>query len=739
MNLPYASVKSTMRVAPHQDKLELPQLPVHVLEAMAQVSVDHILAPKGLKRQVRATGEDFANLDKFTILHFVMSILDWYEEHPTTDLTLAIFLEKIEVTNKTTIQELFQDAQIKEPHIRIPQVWNFIPVFYDTVIQGGATHEAWHTTRSAREPLDPQRLVKDFFPKFPKRARMSPVRKHFLKSLWNILEDTMIERQGLVDQPELRPVMCTIHDHIHQLEAQHRGGREVSASEVFLNLLRDVSLGYNIESAQVALREHGRAFPKIVAEFREGGKFQKLLERAQELQDSYQVVQLFLDLWTGTEALAAQSPQRKGQGPSLPGGDTPKGTPKGTPEKGPLGEEGGTSGSKGSGGKKGAKKGGEAQGAKEDAAPGNMEPCSEGGRGLPSKGASGGGALDEGKELPELCEEILDCPQQWYHLTVHQLLQNLLKELRASRVIDPLLPGEARWNPKSIKGDRITLAKKGSYEASQRRLREVQPVVAAIRTQLRTLFVAHRVPTRIEGLRKGKSISSRFLAETVGLLAASEIPRRAFRAELPVTKQDMAVVLCTDESGSMDCVREQLIRTFLALAEGMSSVGQAVFSFGIRSAAAKVDAKDGGTHLEGEPIHRRHAVEYMVYQKWGEPFMVVSQRFDSVRADGSTPLGDGLHFALELLRLRPETHRIVLMLTDGDPDGGHAPVIRYDQRQAQREKIHVVGVGIGVRSGNLQALFPDHVVIPNPDDLARLLMAKLYDLCHDRIAVATTI
>jgi len=710
-----------MPVRPSKDTLIRPSLPLHLVEALAQVSVDHVLAPHNLHRKVYASGGDFANYDKFPLLLFVGKMLDWFVGHPNQELSEAEFRAAIDATNLLSMEEIFPGSFTDQPHIRVPEVWKIIPEFYDTVIQGGGYHEAWHTTRTDRNLLDPEEIMRVLWPKFPKKVTMTPVRRHFLHTVWNVLEDTMIERCGTEEQPETLPIMCTLMDHVQRMEQEHRVIINLSASEVFLGFLRDLGRGYNLDSVQETFRVFRSAYPKLAEAFREGGIFYPFLERSWLLKSSLEVVELFVDLWKVTDGLAEQAQSAPPPSCAQPGA--------GTPGAGDNPDPGASPGKGAQGKKKGKAKGG-GGGAKENPNP-SPHTGGHGGTRDPQESEE---PFDKDLGLGELCGEILECPQQWYHLTVGAFINHILEKLNQQRVPVQIESGEAVWNPAGVEGDRILIAPKGDFAASQKRIQEVRPVVAALRTQLRTLFVAQRVPERVDGLSKGKSLTRRYLVETMGRLQVDEIPKRAFRQDLPALKQDLALVICADESSSMEDSREPLIRASLAIAESMSSIGQNVFAFGIRSGREY----NSGEHRSETKFHRTHSVDYMIYQKWSEPFQVVSQRFDSVRPMGGTPLADGLHFSLELLRRRPETHRIVLMLTDGDPDHGHAPVLRYEQRIAKKEGMHVVGVGIGAHSGNLAKIYPEHVYIRDPEDLPKGLMKMLYDLCHRRIGIAAT-
>lgn len=644
---------------------QVPVLPLHLVEALAQVSVDYILEPHQHKRRVYARGIHFANHDHFTLLGFIHHLLDWYEQHSEEDLSEAVVRELVIKANT---------YDNSPAHILVPEVWNKLPSFYETVIQGGGYHEAWHTLWSHREPLDAALILREFFPKFPKRIEMNEGLHDFLGKLWNILEDIMIENRGVAGSPETRPIMCTIADHIQQLEQETRSFNDMTAASVFLGMLRDLGHGYNIQSVEDTLRDFTLAYPKLVEQFRENGNFYSYVERSQGLQTPFEVLDLFLDIWAKLVVLASQ-------------GEDPLKTKRSQSQGEEKGEGSGS---------------GEGDETPKDAKLG----------------------------ISEICEEILDSATAgWVMHTAGSLIEHLIRTLNNSAGTHDLKPGEAKWNPISVEQDRVVLVNKGDFEATQKRLQEVQPVVAAIRTQLRRLFVGHRLPQRQDGLIRGKKITKRFLVETLHTLRNNQIPKRAFRAELPAPKQDLALGLLTDESGSMFGVRNPLIQAFLALAEAISMVGQQVFAVGIKDGSP---VKTPAVAREGE-FHRQHAVTYNIYVRWGEPFQVISQRFDKVSPGGGTPLGDGVHFVLEQLFRRPETFRILLVLTDGDPDPGQAPVIRHELRMAAKAGILVVGVGLGVHTGNLKNLFPQHVIITKTEDLPNLLMTKLYQLCQQQL------
>jgi len=122
------------------------------------------------------------------------------------------------------------------------------------------------------------------------------------------------------------------------------------------------------------------------------------------------------------------------------------------------------------------------------------------------------------------------------------------------------------------------------------------------------------------------------------------------------------------------------------------------------------------------------SVKYDVFKDWDEDMRIkrVVSRFAAYKADGSTPLSDGVAFALESISQRPERHRCIVVLTDGCPNNKRT--MRYLVRKAKEAGIAIIGVGIGSRrmAENLMDLYPDnHVAVDNLNDLAPALVAQI--------------
>jgi nitric oxide reductase activation protein len=99
-------------------------------------------------------------------------------------------------------------------------------------------------------------------------------------------------------------------------------------------------------------------------------------------------------------------------------------------------------------------------------------------------------------------------------------------------------------------------------------------------------------------------------------------------------------------------------------------------------------------------------------------------------------MADGIEFALNELSARPEAHRVLFVMTDGEPDPTHRAVINAQLRRAAQAGILVLGIGLGARSSYVKRLFPDHVFAPNLAALPKMLVAKLEKLVRTRHSAA---
>ncbi|MHB8742812.1 MAG: VWA domain-containing protein [Sulfuricaulis sp.] len=93
----------------------------------------------------------------------------------------------------------------------------------------------------------------------------------------------------------------------------------------------------------------------------------------------------------------------------------------------------------------------------------------------------------------------------------------------------------------------------------------------------------------------------------------------------------------------------------------------------------------------------------------------------SLRATGNTPMAHGVQFGQRLLQSSRRTRKMLIMITDGDPD--NVAETRMAIMAAQRAGLEVYGLGIATDSG--QSFFPRWQTITSVADLPDKLMHLL--------------
>ena len=181
----------------------------------------------------------------------------------------------------------------------------------------------------------------------------------------------------------------------------------------------------------------------------------------------------------------------------------------------------------------------------------------------------------------------------------------------------------------------------------------------------------------------------------------------------------------------MSSLRIEVARAALAVSEPLDLLGSPCLVVGPRNPYSglysTVDPKD----TEGGTFHRVTGVYVDIFKNWHEPFNRVYGRFAKVQATGSTPLEDGIQYALQELSGRPERHRVVLVVTDGCPD--NSAVCLRQIRLAAEAGVHVIGVGISSGCSMVTQLFPEHVVVDKLAQLPQQLLKTLEGIMFPKI------
>ena len=278
---------------------------------------------------------------------------------------------------------------------------------------------------------------------------------------------------------------------------------------------------------------------------------------------------------------------------------------------------------------------------------------------------------------------------------------------------------EALWHPYNTTNDKVVVVSAGpeAREAGRKLQESVRREVSFLRARLRNKFLEAKQPRVLHGVKRGESLSERRLADTWVEVLSGIAPTRPDTRTVHRDKVTVAVAVVVDQSGSMSSRKTEAARALTAICTPLDEVGCPVLAVGFRVGQFYENPGDGGKY------HRSHSVDIDVFKGWDEPVRNCLGRFTKVKAMGGTPMSDGIQFALQALSARKERHRILLVVTDGDPDYGHDAVIRRQQRLAREAGIALVGVGIDYGCESVRRLYAQHVVVERVSELPTQLLA----------------
>jgi len=300
--------------------------------------------------------------------------------------------------------------------------------------------------------------------------------------------------------------------------------------------------------------------------------------------------------------------------------------------------------------------------------------------------------------------------------------------------------GEAMWNPSDTSKDvaeRVPDSARGreyDREVAKQITDSVTQECAFLRARLRLIMRSLVMIGTTRGVRKGQRLSNRYLVRTMGDIRAGEYPSRP--KDTRTTRPDvrMAVAVVLDESGSMSSNRRESSRMLVSLTEPFDALLFPTLALGFRDGPRIQNEHSYYNPVPGgNSFHRNQAVCYDVFKTFDERFRAVQHRFANTVAKGGTPMADGIEYALRAIEVRPEPHRFIFVITDGQPNGGHHEVIKRQLRLAKAALIHVIGVALGTRAKYMKALFPDYVYSKFVSETPMLLLAKMNQLMDLRV------
>ena len=691
--------------------------------ATHQASVDGMLHDLNVRRPVKSFGSGFSNRDRWTG-RALFTAMNRYDGE-------AWELEGI-------LREA--NAEITfVPHIVIAATPDDLPSGTAIALVGGAYHEAWHTRYSRRTTLKREEIEAPLNERWGKADVKFWKGQHGVMLTWsNIIEDIRIERLGCARFPGALPKMEALQDLILKMEQE--GFEKQMPENLLLTMIgcafRDIGLGYDTPRQQIALAFYERVCPEAVAFV--NGPLRPMLDKAINLPESADMepIWMAMDIALLLRDLAEEQPQDaegededeseggEGGAPDADqddsegaGGGAPKpeqgdeskpekGGGKGKPEKGEQSDE-----SEGGASKPEQGEGDDSEGEGDDAEGDDGDSDGDSNDG---KNAGGQSVLND-DQIRELAAALIESIANDAKMDVKDVSQALEQAINAAFNQD-VEQGEMPWRSPCPEEDKVAYAGVRDGKAGFAVRNKVRNEIAALRARLRNKFLAARTPSYTHGVRKGVDMSERRMVDSIIEINMGMEPTRPDYQKDKKNDCSLAVALVIDESGSMNGLRKDTVKGAVAIADALSSLGCPVLAIGPRNHSGYCAENTSG-------CHRYQPVRIDVFKDWDESMTTALPRFPSITATGGTPLEDGIQYALQELNKRTERHRIVLTITDGLPD--NPQVVRNQIRVSADAQIKIVGIGLGYAGDSVGNLFPEHLSVPQIENLPAMLASYL--------------
>ena len=660
----------------------LPNLKPNVFRNSHQASVVAILGKDA--PPVMSTGSKFYNVDRWTARFFLRQMCKWAKENPG----LAPTQNDVSVWVSCANREPVNGRKIVTAAIP-----DNITTHLAYALIGGAYHEALHTRYSCRRDLTNTEmwdLVSRYWTRIPDWSNLETM----LQEWSNVVEDIRIERRGCEEYPGIQSKLIHLQDFI----LEHEECSEWNALTTVMMTFRDLGLGYMTDTQDKALTQYQQYNPKAY-EMVTNGPLSPLLSDTVVLsdQDDLGCIRIAFEIVTHIYSLSQEEPQTPSSEETQPneGGVESEVDPIEVL----LGLSSPTPG-----------KGGEDSEEEAEALPfRDGHEWQEGGSSYWSD-ISNEMIHDETSRIKDMSSVLEEA--------VVQLVKREMLSLEM---------GEALWNPYDRTLDTVGYVEPSRTGSDLQRAQEILKSIKTesnyIRNKIRRLLYAQQERTVFHGVRKGPALSERMLVDTYTSLQSNQYPKRAYQKPADIRDLDFAAAIVVDESESM-CWGGKLIdatRCMLAITEPLESLGVPVLAAGFRDGkyCSTFTSTTLGQH------HRIHGVHVDVFKGFEDRFRQSLWRFACTRGVGGTPMADGIHYGYEMLRVRPEKQRVLFVITDGQPNAGHLPVMRYLMRKALGERILVVGVGIGMDAKYVTDVFESHLWSEHIKEMPKLLIQLL--------------
>jgi hypothetical protein len=255
---------------------------------------------------------------------------------------------------------------------------------------------------------------------------------------------------------------------------------------------------------------------------------------------------------------------------------------------------------------------------------------------------------------------------------------------------------------------------------------EYQAIVDGASSQIKVLawklmqIIQERQYTRYSGsFRSGKLNAPKLWKQRLGKY-------HLFQRKEEPEQLDICFTLLVDESGSMNreskylAAREATV--FFAEVLGRVEVPFEVIGYSTESSEAAMAASLG--HVPAFKFrHIRHSpLQHRIYKAFDDPFQSVKNRLVNIYPRFNNWDEEHLQFAYRRLIAREESEKVIIITSDGQPNGDASHLVETVHRL---DKLGVRIVGVGVVDPFVEQIYPNYIVVKHLDQLAEELVQIL--------------
>ncbi len=233
-------------------------------------------------------------------------------------------------------------------------------------------------------------------------------------------------------------------------------------------------------------------------------------------------------------------------------------------------------------------------------------------------------------------------------------------------------------------------------------------------------IIQERMYTRFSGsFRSGKLNAPKLWKQRLGKY-------RLFQRKEDPERLDICFTLLVDESGSMNreskylAAREATV--FFAEVLDRVEVPFEVIGYSTESSEAAMAAALG--HVPAFKYrHIRHSpLQHRIYKDFDEPFRNIKNRLVNIYPRFNNWDEEHLQFAYRRLINRSEREKVIIITSDGQPNGDASHLVDTVLRLG---KLGVRVIGVGVVDPFVEQIYPNHIVVKHLDQLSEELVKIL--------------